>query len=65
LVENPAKTTDLPQVTDNLYHIILYTSPWARFELTALVVIGTDSIYSCKSNYHTITVASFGIDMVY
>jgi hypothetical protein len=27
LVENPAKTTDLPQVTDNLYHIILYTSP--------------------------------------
>ena len=28
---------------------------WAGFELTALVVIGTDYIGSCKSNYHTIT----------
>jgi hypothetical protein len=27
---------------------------WARFELTTLVVIGTDSIGSCKSNYDTI-----------
>jgi hypothetical protein len=26
---------------------------WAEFEL-ALVVIGTDCIGSCKSNYHTI-----------
>ena len=25
------------------------------FELTTLVVIGTDCIGSCKSNYHTIT----------
>jgi len=25
----------------------------ARFELTMLVVIGTDCIGSCKSNYHT------------
>jgi hypothetical protein len=38
-----------------LYHIMLYTSPWARFELTTSVVIGTDCIGSCKSNYHTIT----------
>jgi hypothetical protein len=37
-----------------LYHLI-YTSPWSRFELTTLVVIGTDCIGSCKSNYHTIT----------
>ena len=29
------ETTDLPQVTDELYHIMLYTSPWSRFELTA------------------------------
>ena len=29
-----------------------YTSPWAGFELTTLVVIGTDCIGSCKSNYH-------------
>ena len=28
---------------------------WARFELTILVVIGTDCIGSSKSNYNTIT----------
>jgi hypothetical protein len=32
-----------------------YTSPLSRFEPTSLVVIGTDWICSCKSNYHTIT----------
>jgi hypothetical protein len=37
------------------YHIMLYTSPWSRFELTTSVVIGTDWIGSCKSNYYTIT----------
>ena len=46
---------NLLKVTDKLYHIMLYTSPWSRFELTTLVVIGTDCIGSCKSNYHTIT----------
>ena len=33
------------------YHIMLYTSLWSRFELTTSVVIGTDCIGSCKSNY--------------
>ena len=47
--------TDLSQVTDKLYHIMLYTSPWSRFELKTSVVIGTDCTGSCKSNYHTIT----------
>ena len=28
--------------------------PWTVFELTTLVVIDTDFIGSCKSNYHTI-----------
>ena len=31
-----------------------YTLPWTGFKLTTLVVIGTDCIGSCKSNYHTI-----------
>ena len=46
---------DLSQVTDKRYHIMLYTSPWSRFELTTSVVIGTDCIGIYKSNYHTIT----------
>jgi hypothetical protein len=42
------------QVTDKLYHIMLYTSQWVGFEITTSVVIGINCIGSYKSNYHMI-----------
>jgi hypothetical protein len=50
------RVSDLPQITDKFYHIMFYQVhlSWAGFELT-LVVIDTDCIGNCKSNYHTIT----------
>ena len=59
-LEYQEKTTDLPQVTDNLYYIMVYPVQlaWVGFELAMLVVIGTDYIGNYKSNYHTTTTTS-------
>jgi hypothetical protein len=45
----------LPTCCKSLKSLMLYTLPWSGFELTTSVVIGTDCMSSCKSNYHTIT----------
>jgi hypothetical protein len=49
------KTTDLSQVTDKLYHMYLVHLALVGFELTTLVVIGTDCIGNYEFDYHTIT----------
>ena len=53
--EDPEKNHGTVASHWQLYHIMLYTLPWSRFELITSVVIGTGCIGSCKSTYHTST----------
>jgi hypothetical protein len=48
---------NLPQFTVKLYYIMLFRVhlAWTGFELTTLMVKGTDCIGSYQSNYRTIT----------
>ena len=47
-----------------LSHNVVSSTPhqWVGFELKTLVVIATDDIGSCKSNYHTITIIEWTIE---
>jgi hypothetical protein len=67
LVEKPGENNwPAASHTDKLYHIMLYwvRFAWAGFKLITLVVIGTDSIGSYKSNYHTITTSAAPILLI-
>jgi hypothetical protein len=53
--KQPTCRKSLTNLSHNVvWTCIQYTSSWMGLELTTLVVIGTDCIGSCNSNYHMI-----------
>ena len=53
--ENHQPAASRWQTLSHIYMLYRVHLAWAEFELTTLVVIGTNSMGSCKSNYHTNT----------
>jgi hypothetical protein len=45
------------------YYWIEYTFPWAGYVVTTLVVMSTNCIGSCKSNYHMITTTTAHVQL--